>query len=219
LAACLVVPDAILAQDTPATDTGTMAGGATTTSASSATTTTPTVESDAAPEVKTAKRGTTVAIADFTYTPPELHVKPGTTVTWTNDGPSDHTVTADDSSYDSSTMGVGATFSHTYDTVGTYHYICAFHEDMTGDVVVSKSGGSNPDSNGGGTGGTDGTTPGTTSDGTTPGTTPGTTTTDPSDPTNVGTSPDTGEDTLILLAIGLGFLLGGAVLLRVADWY
>lgn len=77
-----------------------------------------------------------VDILDFNFAPPDVKVKTGQTVTWTNRDSFDHTVTAKDRSYDSANMAQGKTFSHTYDRPGTYAYFCAIHNSMTGTVVV-----------------------------------------------------------------------------------
>lgn len=77
-----------------------------------------------------------VAIVDFTYKPEAVRVKAGTEVTWTNEDSFAHTVTADDESFDSKNMDKGATFSHRFDTPGTFKYFCAIHNYMTGSVVV-----------------------------------------------------------------------------------
>jgi len=83
-----------------------------------------------------------VAIKDFEFQPKELKVKAGTTVTWTNDGGSSHTVTADDGSFESPTLAKGKTFSRKFDKPGTYPYYCALHggaggDGMSGTVVVT----------------------------------------------------------------------------------
>jgi len=78
-----------------------------------------------------------VSIADFSYAPAALTVQAGTTVTWTNAGPSIHTVTADDGSFDSGTVSSGSTFSHTFATPGTFTYHCAIHDSMHGTITVT----------------------------------------------------------------------------------
>jgi plastocyanin len=71
--------------------------------------------------------GASVEIQGFTFEPQELSVPVGTTVTWTNGDFTQHTVTADDRSYDSGLLAMGATFSHTYPAPGTYGYFCIPH--------------------------------------------------------------------------------------------
>ena len=81
--------------------------------------------------------GDAVRIVDFNYTPPKLLVEAGTTVTFTNEDGFAHTATAKDKSFDSGNLEEGAAFEHTFDTPGTYEYLCAIHNSMTGSVVVS----------------------------------------------------------------------------------
>src|SRR5215207_7927120 len=88
-----------------------------------------------------AQDDTTVSIQDFSFNPGQITVAPGTTVTWTNEGPSPHTTTADDGSWDSGTLQQGEDFSFTFDEPGTYTYHCSIHPDMTASVKVSGGGG------------------------------------------------------------------------------
>jgi plastocyanin len=83
----------------------------------------------------------TVSIQDFSFSPAQMTVPQGTTVTWTNKGPSPHTTTADDGTWDSGTMEQGEDFSFTFDKPGTYTYHCSIHPDMTATIKVSGGGG------------------------------------------------------------------------------
>jgi plastocyanin len=65
-----------------------------------------------------------------------LEVPVGTTVTWTNNDPSQHTATST-GNFDSGVLAQGGTFSFTFDTAGTYDYICSLHPNMTGQIVVT----------------------------------------------------------------------------------
>lgn len=78
-----------------------------------------------------------VTIVDFAFDPAELTVAAGTTVTWANADSVPHTATAEDGSFDTSTIDGGASASHTFATPGTYPYICAFHPNMTGTITVT----------------------------------------------------------------------------------
>jgi len=71
--------------------------------------------------------GTTVSISDFVFSPSTISVKVGTTVTWTNNGPSAHTTTSDGGVWDSGTLGAGVTFQHTFMQTGTFGYHCTIH--------------------------------------------------------------------------------------------
>jgi LPXTG-motif cell wall-anchored protein len=69
----------------------------------------------------------TVSIKDFAFDPKTISVNVGDTITWTNEGPSPHTVSADDGSFDAGNLDKGATFSHTFDKAGTFAYYCKYH--------------------------------------------------------------------------------------------
>ncbi len=79
---------------------------------------------------------TNVNIQNFAFTPAVITVTVGTTVTWTNIDASDHTVTSDTSLFDSGNLAQNATFSFTFNQVGSFAYHCAIHPGMTGRVDV-----------------------------------------------------------------------------------
>jgi plastocyanin len=69
-----------------------------------------------------------VSIRDFTFTPASVTVKVGTTVRWTNNGPSAHTTTSDMGAWDSGVLSPNAgTFEMTFSTTGTFPYHCSIH--------------------------------------------------------------------------------------------
>jgi plastocyanin len=77
------------------------------------------------------------------YDPSPANVAVGTTVTWTNDDATLHTVYSGLPSdpqqgqlFQSDFMTKGKTFSHTFDTAGTFDYYCTLHPFMIGQVVV-----------------------------------------------------------------------------------
>ena len=80
-----------------------------------------------------------VDIASFAFSPGSVTIAVGDTVTWTNGDPQNHTATADDSSWDTSTIANGASKSITFGTAGTFGYHCAIHPAMTGTVVVAAA--------------------------------------------------------------------------------
>lgn len=82
----------------------------------------------------------TVTIFDNYYSPSNLSIPAGTTVTWTNSGAASHTVTANDSSFDSGTLAPGTSYYHTFDAPGTYSYYCRIHGmGMSGTITVVAS--------------------------------------------------------------------------------
>lgn len=81
---------------------------------------------------------------DNSFSPRELHIKAGQTVTWINNGTSPHTVTADDNSFNSGTVQPGAQYTHTFTKPGTYPYYCALHGGpggigMAGSIIVDPA--------------------------------------------------------------------------------
>lgn len=79
-----------------------------------------------------------VTVQNFDYVPPELTVKVGTEVTWTNEDSAPHTATADDGSFDTDTIEGGNSGSATLDEPGTFTYFCSFHAFMKGSVTVEE---------------------------------------------------------------------------------
>jgi amicyanin len=84
-----------------------------------------------------------VTIADFSFTPSSISINQGDTVTWNNNGPTPHSATANDGSFDTGILRKGQSGSHTFNEAGTYSYICTPHPYMKGTVVVqaAQSGG------------------------------------------------------------------------------
>ena len=81
----------------------------------------------------------TIDIVDFAFEPAEVTVPVGTTVTWVNVGPTDHTTTAyvgGDKFWDSRIMAEGDVFSFTFEEPGSYDYLCALHPSMTAHLEV-----------------------------------------------------------------------------------
>jgi plastocyanin len=75
---------------------------------------------------------------NLTYQPGSIVVVIGVnnTVTWVNNDGVPHTVTASDNSFDSGNLAAGATWSHTFTSVGEYQYQCSYHNWMKGTVIV-----------------------------------------------------------------------------------
>jgi plastocyanin len=96
-----------------------------------------------------------VTIQDFTFSPASLTIKAGTTVRWSNNGPSAHTTTSDAGAWSSGTLSppsggggyggggsAGGTFDFTFTQPGNYPYHCSLHPpsmypSFTGIVIVT----------------------------------------------------------------------------------
>jgi len=98
---------------------------------------------------------TDIVIQDFSYTPATITIKAGTTVRWTNHGPSGHTTTSDGDVWNSGTLSppsggdgygggsAGGSFQFKFDQPGTYAYHCMLHPpasypSFVGSVVVTE---------------------------------------------------------------------------------
>ena len=98
-----------------------------------------------------------VDLEAIAFTPAELEVSVGTTVTWTNkDEGVAHTVTSGkakkegvpgisedrpgkpDGVFNKELPDAGDTYEFTFDEPGTYKYFCAIHAPMTGTIVVTN---------------------------------------------------------------------------------
>jgi plastocyanin len=78
-----------------------------------------------------------VSIAGFAFAPPDLAVKVGDSVTWTNNDNTAHTATADDGSFDCGTIAAGQSFTFTFTTAGTFTYHCKIHPSMVAKLTAS----------------------------------------------------------------------------------
>jgi len=65
-----------------------------------------------------------------------IEIEVGTVITWRNEDPLAHTVTARDGSFDSGLIQPGEQWSRLFDTPGTFDFFCTPHPFMTGVVIV-----------------------------------------------------------------------------------
>lgn len=77
-----------------------------------------------------------VRIEDFKFEPSQLTVTLGTVVEWTNEDSAPHTATARDGSFDSERLDEGESWDMTFDSPGTFAYICDLHPWMEATVIV-----------------------------------------------------------------------------------
>ncbi len=84
-----------------------------------------------------------VTIANYSFTPKNLVINVGDTVTWQNNATlTDHTATSTSApsggSFDSGVLAPGATYTHTFTVAGSYGYWCSIHTTlMTGTITVN----------------------------------------------------------------------------------
>jgi plastocyanin len=82
------------------------------------------------------KKEMKVSIVNFAFTPEEITIAPGESVTWTNDDGAPHGLEYNDGAPGTDLLLPGASFSRRFDQSGTYDYSCSIHPYMTGRVVV-----------------------------------------------------------------------------------
>jgi amicyanin len=94
--------------------------------------------SQGSPTTATTGAAAKVTIENFAFTPNELVVTAGATLTWVNTDDVAHTVTSKAAPplFDSRTLREGDTFSFEFKRPGTYDYFCKPHPYMTGKVIV-----------------------------------------------------------------------------------
>jgi amicyanin len=91
---------------------------------------------------QTAAPVSAVSIDNFTFTPPSLTVKAGTTVTWINKDDIPHGIASSNNAFTKSkALDTDDSYSFTFTTPGTYQYFCYVHPHMTGTIVVQPGNG------------------------------------------------------------------------------
>jgi len=77
-----------------------------------------------------------VIINNFTFTPAVITVTVGTTVTWSNQDDTPHTVTEADKHFGSPGLDTGDQFAYRFTAAGVYTYFCSIHPMMIGHIIV-----------------------------------------------------------------------------------
>lgn len=81
-------------------------------------------------------RAETVSIRDFTFSPGNVTVPVGASVTWTNYDDAPHSATAKDGSWTTGILNKGETKTITFDKPGDYAYYCTVHPNMVARLQV-----------------------------------------------------------------------------------
>ncbi|MBS3909604.1 MAG: cupredoxin family copper-binding protein [Actinobacteria bacterium] len=83
-----------------------------------------------------AQKSAMVTIENFAFAPPTITIKKGGTVTWTNKDSVVHTATADGGDFDTGDIAQDQSATLTFDKTGIFSYICTYHPNMKGTVIV-----------------------------------------------------------------------------------
>jgi plastocyanin len=92
-------------------------------------------QQDASP--KAAPAATLVHISGMEFRPSTVTVGAGEAIEFINDDDDAHTVTAEDKSFDSGYLAKGDSWTHVFATAGRFPYVCVYHDQMKGLVVVT----------------------------------------------------------------------------------
>ena len=79
-----------------------------------------------------------VSMRNLQFDPVTVTVKKGDMVEWKNDDLVPHTATATPASFNSGTIASGKSWRHTFTATGNFPYICIFHPQMKGMVIVKE---------------------------------------------------------------------------------
>ncbi len=77
-----------------------------------------------------------IAIEDFLYSPADLTINAGTTITWTNNDGAVHDATERDRSWNTELLSKGEAGEITFDEAGTFEYFCTIHPWMEASITV-----------------------------------------------------------------------------------
>jgi len=77
----------------------------------------------------------TITIENYTFSPSNLTVTPGTNVTWINNQNVNHRIVIQ-GLVNSSILQTGQSFTYTFSNIGIYDYSCSIHPNMKGKIIV-----------------------------------------------------------------------------------
>jgi len=77
-----------------------------------------------------------VIIDNYKFSPPQLTVKVGTTVTWINHDDDPHSVDSAQGKFKSSTLNTDDKFEFRFTEAGEYPFFCRFHPKMIGKIIA-----------------------------------------------------------------------------------
>ena len=79
----------------------------------------------------------TVRITASGFSPASVTIKTGDAVRWTNRDTKNHQVVANNGTFASPVLAPGRSYTHTFNTAGTFRYHDALHPSLTGRVIVT----------------------------------------------------------------------------------
>lgn len=83
------------------------------------------------------KAADTVGMKNIQFSPGEVTVKVGETVSWVNEEEVEHNVVATEgATFKSKLLGLDGTFEYKAEKPGTISYVCTIHSGMAGKIIV-----------------------------------------------------------------------------------
>lgn len=81
-----------------------------------------------------------VEVIDYGFSPQQISVQPGASITWTNDGSDGHDVTGGGpgGEWRSGPLAPSERYTRQFDLPGTFEYVCTIHPEMRGKVIVQS---------------------------------------------------------------------------------
>lgn len=80
----------------------------------------------------------TVVIKDFAFTPADITIKAGDTITWVNQDSAQHSVWDLNDAFDTGLLAQGQSASLTFNGAGTFSYRCRPHGNMRGTITITN---------------------------------------------------------------------------------
>lgn len=79
----------------------------------------------------------TVVIKDFAFTPTDIQIKAGDSITWINEDNARHSATNLNGAFDTGLLGQGQKATMTFSGAGRFEYRCTPHAKMRGTISIS----------------------------------------------------------------------------------
>lgn len=79
----------------------------------------------------------TVVIKDFAFTPKDIQIKAGDSITWINEDSMRHSATDLNGAFDTGLLSKGQEATMTFGGAGRFEYRCTPHANMRGTITVS----------------------------------------------------------------------------------
>jgi plastocyanin len=78
-----------------------------------------------------------IAIQNYAFNPSTLTIQKGANVTWKNEDSVQHDVVSDSSAFSSPLLSKGETYTHQFNSSGSFSYHCNPHSYMKGTIIVT----------------------------------------------------------------------------------